>query len=372
MEYRKINKFGIDVSLLGFGCMRFPMNNDGSIDEIEASKMIDKAIENGVNYIDTAYPYHSSLSEPFVGKVIKKYPRESLFVATKLPVWDVKNSEDTKIIFEKQLARLDVDYVDFYLLHALNKERWETLLELGVIDFCEEMQRIGKIKYFGFSFHDEYEVFETIINYRDWDFCQIQLNYIDTDIQAGIKGYNLAASKEVPVIVMEPIKGGFLATLPTDIENIINKYDNTKSLASWALRWVGTHDNVKVILSGMSTMEQVEDNLQTVNQFKVLNNEEMKLINTVATSIKAKAKNGCTGCEYCMPCPFGVNIARNFKIWNEFGIYGNEAVSKNKYESMSDNEKAENCKMCGKCEKLCPQSILIREDLKSVMLEIPK
>lgn len=371
MEYRQIDKMNIAPSLLGFGCMRFPKNEDGTINEAEAEKMMDYAIKNGVTYIDTAYPYHNGDSEPFVGRVLKKYNREDFYLATKLPVWKVESVDDAKTIFEEQLARLDVDYVDFYLLHALSKDRWQKLLDLGIIPYCEELQRQGKIKHLGFSFHDEYEVFEEILTYRDWDFCQIQFNYIDTDVQAGMKGYQLAEERNVPLVIMEPIKGGSLAMLPDDIAGMFKEKDPDKSISSWALRWVASKPNVKVVLSGMSTFEQVEDNLATFNHFEPLSKEEEALVDKVAETIKSRTKNGCTGCAYCMPCPFGIDIPKNFRIWNDYSMYGNASSAKEKYSALGDG-RAEFCKKCGKCETMCPQAIKIREDLQRVAAEMPK
>ena len=207
MEKRKLEKLGIETSLLGFGCMRFPTLPDGKIDEAEAERMLDKAIASGVNYIDTAYPYHNGESEPLVGKVLKKYDRSSFFLATKLPLWAVNSVDDAKRIFEEQLQRLQTDYIDFYLLHAVNKEKWDAMKELGVVEYCAKLKEEGKIRYYGFSFHDDYEVFDEILHYRDWDFCQIQYNYMDTQEQAGDKGYALAESLGVPLVIMEPIKG---------------------------------------------------------------------------------------------------------------------------------------------------------------------
>lgn len=372
MEYREIKKLSANPSLLGFGCMRFPKKEDGTIDEQEAEKMIDYAMEKGVTYIDTAYPYHDGDSEPFVGRVLKKYPRDRFYLATKMPVWKVESLEDAKNVFEEQLQRLDVDYVDFYLLHALNKERWDNLVKLGLIEFCEELKKQGKIKYLGFSFHDEYPVFEEILTYRDWDFCQIQLNYIDTDIQAGLKGYELTKERNVPLVIMEPIKGGALANLPEDIRSMFEKENPNRSLSSWALRYVASLDNVKVVLSGMSTFDQVKDNLDTFNHFEPLSPKELSLVEDVAKAIKARTKNGCTGCAYCMPCPFGVNIPGNFKIWNEYAMYGNVETTKKRYHDLGDGARADQCKQCGACEKMCPQAIAIREDLKRVVQDMPK
>ena len=373
MKTSYFENLGIKSSLLGFGCMRFPTKSDGNIDETQAEEMLDYAIQNGVTYIDTAYPYHSGESERFVGKVLKKYNRNQYTIATKLPVWKVSKREDVRELFNEQLSKLQMDYVDFYLLHALDHERWESLVGLGVLEEVERLQKEGKIKYLGFSFHDEYPVFEKIIKHRKWDFCQIQYNYIDTEIQAGDKGYALAEKLGVPLIIMEPIKGGNLANLPDDISHIFKSYHPNKSLSSWALRWVASHSNVKVILSGMSHMDHVKDNLDTFINFSVLNEDEMKCVNQVTEIIKSRTKNGCTGCEYCMPCPHGVNIPRNFKIWNDYSIYNNEAQAKRRYwKDLAASERSDMCQECGACEAVCPQSIQIIRDLKRVSLEIPK
>lgn len=371
MEKRRLDQLGIEVSLLGFGCMRFPTLADGKIDEAEAEKMIDYAIEKGVNYIDTAYPYHNGDSEPFVGRVLNKYKRSSYYLATKLPCWNINSVEDAKKIFYEQLERLQKDYVDFYLLHALNSEKWKKMVELGVVAFCEQLKEEGKIKYLGFSFHDDYKVFEEIITYRSWDFCQIQFNYMDTQEQAGIKGYELTKKLGIPLIIMEPVKGGALANYPSDIVKIFHSIDETKSVASWALRWVGTFPNVKVILSGMSTMDQVLDNLDTFEDFKVLDKKEQELINQVVDTLHSRVKNGCTGCGYCMPCPVGVDIPRNFAIWNKYHVYGDDKKIKQTWmKNFEQSIKAENCIECGKCESVCPQQLSIRNDLKQVQADL--
>ena len=371
MEYRNLERLGVSPSLLGFGCMRFPLNEDGSICEPEAEKMLDTAIEAGVTYIDTAYPYHNGDSEPFLGRVLKKYNRKDFFLATKLPIWNVKTLEDAKRLFQEQLDRLQVDYIDFYLLHCLDKEKWQTVLDLGLIPYFEEMKRQGKIRFFGFSFHDDYEVFETIATYRSWDFCQIQYNYIDTDIQAGDKGYALTEKLGIPLVIMEPVKGGSLAQLPEDVTEPFKKARPDSSISSWALRWVASKPNVKVVLSGMSTMEQVEDNLHTFGNFEPLTQKESELVSQVAYAIKKRTKNGCTGCAYCMPCPFGVDIPKNFRIWNDLSMYGNKEKAKQAFfQELDISARADQCKKCGKCETVCPQSIAIRENLKAAAKEL--
>lgn len=369
---KKIDKLGIDVSMLGFGCMRYP-TKDGKIDEALAEKMIDDAYKAGINYFDTAYPYHNGDSEPFTGKTLSKYPRESYYLATKLPCWEVKTLDDAKRLFELQRSRIDGGYIDFYLLHALHKERWETMRDLGVVEYLEEMKAEGKIKNLGFSFHDEYSTFEEIINYKDWDFCQIQLNYMDTDEQAGMKGYKLAEEKNVPLVIMEPVKGGLLANLPEDVTGEFKKINPDNSIASWALRWVASLPNVKVVLSGMSDEQQVNDNLSTFTDFKCLTEEESAAVENVANTLKQRVNNGCTGCKYCMPCPAGVNIPGNFSLWNRYGIYGNDGDAIWHWNNdLKDSERAGNCIKCGKCEKACPQKIAIRENLEAVKNDFAK
>ncbi|MBO5055340.1 MAG: aldo/keto reductase [Lachnospiraceae bacterium] len=373
MERRKMENLGIETSLLGFGCMRFPKTEDGSINEPEAERMIDKAIAEGVNYIDTAYPYHEGNSEIVVGKILKKYDRSSFYLATKLPVWLVNTVEDVDKYFNEQLAKLQTDYIDFYLLHAMNKERWDKMLEIGCVKRLEELKAEGKIKYLGFSFHDSYEVFEEMINYRDWDFCQIQLNYIDAQEQAGLKGYQLTESKKVPLIIMEPVKGGSLAAFSDDITAKLKALDENASPASFALRWVGSLPNVKVILSGMSTMEQVEDNLHTFAQFKPLSEEEKAVIDDITAILKGRVQNGCTGCRYCMPCPAGVDIPGCFNVWNNYHVYQNYNIVKWKWEEeLGEAHQAKNCIKCGKCEKSCPQKLSIRRDLEKVQADLDK
>ncbi len=371
MEKRKIKKLGVETSLLGFGCMRFPTTKDGKINEKEAEKMIDIAYENGVNYFDTAYVYHGGDSEVFTGKVLSKYPRHTYYLATKLPVWEVHKPEDVERLLDEQLAKLDKDYIDFYLLHALNGERWDEMVKLGVPEICEELKKKGKIKYFGFSFHDDYNAFEKIITARDWDFCQIQLNYMDIDIQAGLKGYRLAEKLNVPLVIMEPVKGGNLAVLTDEIEKMFKAKRPKDSLASWALRWVASKSNVMTVLSGMSNMNQTKDNLITFIDFEPMSNEENNLVMKAASAIKCRVANGCTSCRYCMPCPAGVDIPKNFHIWNQYHMYMNAGGLDWAWNNDIDEAaKADKCIKCGKCEALCPQKIKIREDLEKLNEEI--
>ncbi|MCI8692549.1 MAG: aldo/keto reductase [Lachnospiraceae bacterium] len=373
MEKRKMENLGIETSLLGFGCMRFPVTAEGKIDEPLAEQMMDKAIAAGVNYIDTAYPYHGGESETFVGKVLSKYDRSSFYLATKLPCWNVKEKEDVMKLFEEQLGKLQTDYIDFYLMHALNKDSFHRMAEMGVVEILEGLKAEGRIRYLGFSFHDGYEAFEEILNYRDWDFCQIQLNYMDAESQAGLKGYRLTEEKKIPLVIMEPVKGGSLAAFADDITEKFRSLDPEASAASFALRWVGSLPNVKVILSGMSTMEQVEDNLKTFSEFKPLSEEEKETIDGIVALINSRVQNGCTGCGYCMPCPAGVDIPGNFRVWNTYHMYQNYNMVKGSWErNLGDAKQAKNCVKCGKCEKACPQKLHIREDLAKVQADLEK
>lgn len=373
MEKRKMENLGIETSLLGFGCMRFPVTADGKIDEAEAEKMLDRAVSQGVNYIDTAYPYHGGSSETAVGKFLKKYDRDSFYLATKLPLWKVETLKDVEEIFEEQLGKLQTDHIDFYLMHAVNKERWDRMTGLGCLEVLEGLKERGKIRYLGFSFHDSYEVFEEVLSYRDWDFCQIQFNYMDTEEQAGMKGYKLAEEKGVPVVVMEPVKGGRLAAFSGDIADRFRSLDRDASFASFALRWVGSLPGVKVILSGMSTMEQVEDNLKTFREFKPLSEKEKAVIEDVVAALKGRVQNGCTGCRYCMPCPAGVDIPGCFSVWNNYHMYQNYNIVKNDWEkNIGEKGQAKNCVKCGKCETACPQKLSIRRDLEKVQADLDK
>jgi predicted aldo/keto reductase-like oxidoreductase len=373
MEKRKLEKLGIETSLLGYGCMRFPTTAEGKIDREQAEKLLDTAYARGINYFDTAYMYHDGESESFVGEAMKKYDRSSFYFATKLPLWEVNTLEDVDRLFNEQITKLQTDYVDFYLMHAISKERWDKMLELGVVKRLEELKAEGKVKYLGFSFHDSYEVFEEVLRYRDWDFCQIQLNYMDTEIQAGMKGYALTEELNIPLVIMEPVKGGSLACFADDITAKFRALDPNASTASFALRWIGSLPNVKVVLSGMSNMEQVEDNLNTFGDFKPMNETELATIKEIVELINSRVQNGCTGCSYCMPCPAGVDIPGNFRAWNTYHMYQNYNMVKGSWErGLGDEKQAKNCIKCGKCEKVCPQKIQIRADLEKVQADLDK
>ncbi len=366
MEFVNIEKLDAKVSRLGFGCMRLPLTAEGAIDEPRAAAMLDTAYKAGVNYFDTAYFYHNRTSEAFVGRALKAYPRDSFYLATKLPMSLIGSFEEAKAIYEGQFETMQVEYFDFYLLHCLNVKNWKKVLDFGILDWMIEEQKKGRIRRLGFSFHDSYELFEEILTCRDWDFCQLQLNYMDTDVQAGLKGYELAKARGVPVIVMEPVKGGSLATLGDEVCAPFKQMHPDWSVASWAMRWAAGLDNCKVILSGMTDEAQVEDNLATFSDPKPLTEEELQTVAKVRAMIEARTFVGCTNCKYCMPCPFGVDIPENFRIMNNYAKYSNERGLAFGWNDMEESERADKCRACGKCESACPQGIPIRAKLQEI------
>jgi len=370
MQYRQFGKLNIAISALGFGLMRLPaIDNDNSkIDEAEAIRMIRYAIDNGVNYIDTAWPYHGGNSEIVAGKALKDGYREKTFLATKLPTWLINEKEDMDKYLNEQLKKLQTDYIDFYLLHALDKSKWENMKRVDALSWAEKKKQEGKIRHIGFSFHDEYPVFQEIVDYYDkWDFCQIQYNYIDIDVQAGEKGLKYAASKGLGVVIMEPIRGGRLANPPKAVQDIWDTAKVKRTPAEWALQWLWNQPEVSVVLSGMSTFEQLKENIESAKRsgINTLTKEELEIVNKVRNKYKELSPIACTGCNYCMPCPNGVNIPRNFGLYNEAHMYNTYEANRRDYENLGD-AKASSCIECGTCESVCPQHLTIIEYLKEV------
>lgn len=378
MLYRKLGKTNEKVSVLGFGCMRFPTidGQDDRIDEERATKMLRYAIDNGVNYLDTAYPYHEKMSEPFLAKALQDGYREKVYLATKLPSWEIKIRQDMDYYLNEQLKRLQTDRIDFYLIHAFNQKRWENLKELGVFEFLDSAIADGRIKYAGFSFHDKVDLFKEIVDAYDWAVCQIQYNYLDEDFQAGRKGLEYAAKRGLGIIIMEPLRGGRLAAgIPEDIQAVWNKASIKRSPAEWALRFLWDHSEIDVVLSGMSNMEQVRENIEIAGRGypNSLAEQEKKLIDEVKKIYKSKIKVNCTDCRYCLPCPEGVNIPACFESLNNATMFEDITAFRKRYHNLLDeDERASKCIGCGKCEKACPQNIAIPEMLKEVVESFEK
>ncbi len=370
MEQSTFEKLGIQTSVLGFGCMRLPVK-DGEIDRDAAFDMVDYAYKNGITYFDTAWPYHHQTSEPFMGEALKRYPRESFYLATKCPVWLCKTPEDFERIFNEQLSRLQTDYFDFYLMHSMTKERFDNAEKIGIYDLIRKKQAEGKIRYVGFSFHDKLPVFQEMLDKHSWDFVQIQYNYIDPYLLDADKLYDELEKRNIPCIVMEPLRGGFLSNLPEKFTKIFTDYDPNRSVSSWGLRWVASHKNVKVVLSGMSNMEQLKDNMSTFSQPFALNPQEEQVVEKVVEAIKAVDTVPCTGCAYCMPCPFGVNIPKVFSIYNNYKMFQFAHKTKDEYFNQLEAEhRADLCRNCKKCMQACPQHIQIPDLLKAADTEI--
>lgn len=374
MKFRKMGKTDAFVSALGFGAMRLPITIDADgkkeINEAEAIKMIRTAIDQGVNYVDTAYPYHDGKSEIVVGKALKDGYREKTYLATKSPMWCMKSEEDFERIFEEQLQKLQVDYIDFYLLHALSAERFEdVVLKYDLITKMEKLKEQGKIKYMGFSFHDNSETFLKIVNSTDkWDFCQIQMNYIDVNNQATIAGMEYAASKGLGVIIMEPLLGGKLAHPPKNVAAVL---DSSKTSVEWALDFLWNRPEVSIILSGMSDMQQTLDNLQYAERSEIgmLETKELEMFDKAKVIYDTMALVSCTKCEYCMPCPFGLHIPKTFEAYNKTATNGMKAA-KEIYDTLE--MKADACRKCRKCEKVCPQAIKVSEVMPVIATEFAK
>ncbi len=371
MQYRKFGNLDFKVSALGFGAMRLPVvPGSDVIDEAEAIKMIRHSIDQGVNYVDTAYPYHGGNSELVVGKALKDGYREKVKLASKSPTWLIKKPEDFDRLLDEQLGKLQTDSIDFYLLHALSRDSWKNvILKHGILQRAEAAKKAGKIKHLGFSFHDEGPAFTEIMDgYDKWEFCQIQYNYLDIENQAGLKGLKYAASKGIAVVIMEPLLGGKLANVPKDVKAIFDENGKNHSAAYWALQWLWNQPEVGVVLSGMSNMQQVEENLAIADKsgVDVFGKAELDTVDRVIRKYAERAAIPCTACNYCMPCPNNVNIPRNFSLYNTGIIHEDVAGAKNNYGNFEKTNRASECVQCKICEDKCPQKIPISEWLPKV------
>ena len=374
MIYREVPKNGDKLSVLGYGCMRLPVRMK-SINERLAEKQILYAMERGVNYFDTAYPYHSGKSEPFLGKVLSKNGcRDEVKIATKLPHWMAQSKADMDRILDKQLAKLKTDRIDYYLIHALNGELWETARHNGVIAFMEDALKKGKIINAGFSFHGLAEDFNGIVDDYDWTFCQIQYNYLDTKNQAGTAGLEYAASKDMAVIVMEPLRGGNLAkTPPPSVRDIWARANHKKTPVAWSLGWIWNHPGVTVILSGMNNDDHITENLALAEKARPnsFSENDIQLVEEAAAEFRKVMKVGCTGCQYCMPCPAGVNIPSCFECYNSKHAFKDKGakmmyIFQNGGLVTDKVTMASMCLQCEECLEKCPQNLPIPDLLKDV------
>jgi predicted aldo/keto reductase-like oxidoreductase len=375
MLYRKMKKAAPELSILGFGCMRLPLKENGEIDEEQATGMLRYAIDNGVNYVDTAYPYHNGESEPFVGRALTGGYREKVNLATKLPSWLVRTREDMDKYLDEQLARLKTHVIDFYLVHGLNRPFWENLSALGVTDFLTDAIADGRIRYAGFSFHDNTMLFKEIVKSYDWTFAQIQYNFMDENYQAGTEGLKYAAKKGLGIVVMEPIRGGLLAKDIAGVSEVWQTAKEKHTPAGWALRWVWNHPEVSVVLSGMSTAEQVRQNVWLAQSGLAdsLTKTELSLFKKVKKELEKRILIPCTGCRYCSPCPHGVSIPECFEFYNRGHMYEDAEQTQQIYTMFLGGffdgipHYASLCQVCGECEEKCPQDLPIRDNLKKVV-----
>jgi predicted aldo/keto reductase-like oxidoreductase len=375
MQYRKFGKLDWKPSALGFGCMRLPQTDQdmAHIDEAEAIRMIRYAIDHGVNYLDTAAPYHMGNSERVVGKALKDSYRQKVKLATKLTLFMLKSGDEFDRFFNNQLERLQTDKIDFYLLHGMNKHFWKLMQEWKAIRWAEGKMAAGQIGYLGFSFHDEYAVFKEIVDaYDNWTFCQLQYNYMDVKNQAGRRGLKYAAGKNLAVVVMEPIRGGLLAKEPPEaVRKLWQTSSIDRSRAEWALQWVWNQPEVSVVLSGMSTMQQVIENVAAAGRSRPgkLTKGELSFIDKVRKAFLDYSPVPCTKCGYCMPCPNGVETPTIFDMFNEATMYDDFTRAQFRYmgagpDALKENQRADKCQECEECVEKCPQQIPIPDWLK--------
>lgn len=377
MNYNTPKKLGVELSSLGIGCMRFPLikgeSDPTKVDMELAGSILRYAIDNGVNYIDTAYVYSGGANEKIVGELLEGEYRDKVYLATKLPAWQCEKPEDMERIFNEQCANLRTDHIDFYLVHSLDLAKWIKMRDMGVREFLDRLKSEGKIRFACFSFHDDYKAFETIINDYDWDMCQIQYNFMGTDEQATTKGLELAGEKGIPVVIMEGLLGGKLAKAPANVQKIYDEYKEKRSPAEWAYRWLCNLPQVAVVLSGVTDMEMTKDNIRIFSEAKTgcMSEEDLEMMKKARAEYEARTKVGCTACKYCMPCPAGVDIPGIFARWNDAFQYSENISGNRAYKRMTEKGcDATKCVECRACEAVCPQHISIPEMLKKAHSEL--
>ena len=375
MKYRTMGKLGIQASAFGLGCMRFngAASGDSVIDEKKAIRLIRQAIDGGVTYLDTAYVYLDRTSETVLGKALRDGYRERVTIATKMPMEYVHNRKEMENLLESELIKLQTDHVDFYLMHGINREKWEYFKSIGAPEFFNDMKKAGKIVYKCFSFHGPYDEFEYILKDWDWDMVQIQYNFMDINNQAGTKGLKLAGSLGIPVVIMEGMLGGRLAKAPANVQALYDIFPLKRTPVEWAFRWLCNHPEVSVVLSGCNEAEQIAENLRFFDTVEpgIMTPEELRLIDDVRAAYISRTKMGCTGCRYCMPCPNGVDIPGVFSVWNNYSLYEVDVKTDWNMNMIRKNDSgADRCVGCGACEAACPQHLSIIDGLQNAWKDI--
>ena len=363
----------LEIPLLGFGCMRLPMKNESTIDQQEVDRMVDYCMEHGANYFDTAYMYLNGESENSIGKSLKRYKREDFMLADKSPIYKMKTQSDIRKIFEEQLKKCQVEYFDFYMCHNINKNTVDTYRQVNMYDELLKLKNEGKIKYLGFSFHGTPDSLREIVKEHKWDFCQLQINYLDWDVVKAHEQYEIVQTEDIPVTVMEPLRGGGLVNLSDKaLEKLKSAYPDTTP-AAFGLRWAASRQNVVTVLSGMSNLQQVKENIATFMNYKDMTTEEEKVADEIAKIIQSQGEINCTACKYCMEvCPRGINIPAIFSLYNQYKVSGVGMMFKIYYESLAENEQAHNCIKCNLCNKNCPQALDIPQLLAKIDEEYKK